>query len=813
MAYVEESHPVPELSRELDALIREASIADIVTSDSDLTERIADLRRRIVFSHPDLDFEKLLICANPHPRSGHMCDQYLGRHATNGEGLIVVENWRSDEPIETCITESLPDGQFHHADLSFEADRVVYSFCEDLEGNSRYQQHWIYETAIDGSWTRQLTGTERDPLTRGEGRETVVIEDWDPCYLPDGGIAFISTRAQSYGRCHGGRYVPAFLLYRMDGDGNEIQRLSYGEANEWDPAVLPDGRLVYTRWDYINRHDVVFQGLWTTHPDGTQTAHFYGSYSRSPCMTAEAQPIPGTNNAVLSTATAHHGYTNGSIMILDPAMGEDGPDPITRLTPEIPFPEAEPTQSWQTKNRAMAPWPINGTLSLCAYSENGAGGPYYIYLIDKFGGRELVYDNKVASAAMPVVPRQRPPVLPSSLPPSLALTYGSDPNVPDEGAFFVQDVYRNRHLTDENTIERGDIAAIRVNVILTQPTRDKWERGSVSNEVVKRPLGTVPVEPNGSVAFRAPANVPLQLQALDANGMAVMTMRSCVYLQPGETQTCIGCHEQRTETPPGGGGPVRIRDIKPSPGVDYDNQGFSFTRTVQPVLDQYCIDCHGLGRQTEEGRSAPRDYIFALPEATGERNDFQRMPVSYSALVSNARPRLAHRNSETTTSLPRDYFSHACPMPAMLLEGHRGVELPQEDFERIVTWLDMNCQCYGVYGCNREEQRKVDPDAEIAFRTHVADRFGEELAAQPLGALINFADVSQSRILMGPLSISQGGWEHISPAFTLVSDPAYQRMAELAAAVRDCLASEQDTLSRKEIIRQSLDAEGLIVAP
>ena len=114
-------------------------------------------------------------------------------------------------------------------------------------------------------------------MTRVGNRNTVLIEDFDPCYLPDGGIAFVSTRCQSFGRCHGGRYTPAYFLYRMDGDGKNIRPLSYGEANEWDPSVLADGRLIYTRWDYINRHDTIYQSLWTMRPDGTGTAHFYGN--------------------------------------------------------------------------------------------------------------------------------------------------------------------------------------------------------------------------------------------------------------------------------------------------------------------------------------------------------------------------------------------------------------------------------------------------------------------------------------------------------------------------------------------------------
>jgi len=716
-----------------------------------------------------------------------MCDQYLGRHTRKGKGLFVVTDWLTEMPLETNITAQLPEGYYHHPDLSFDGTRVAFAFC-DTTVDRQQKRHWIYEARIDGSGVRQITGTLADPMERVEGRKTVVIEDWDPCYLPDGGFAFISTRSQSYGRCHGGRYVPSFMLYRMNGDGGGIRRLSFGEANEWDPAVLPDGRIVYTRWDYINRHDTRFQSLWTTHPDGTATAHYYGNYSPSPCMIADSQPIPGTRK-VISTAMAHHGYTHGSIIIVDVSKGEDGAEPVTVLTPEIPFPEASynamewrlkaPVPVFASKNNqglksratAMAPYPVNDTLFLCCYAEDGRR--YSVCLIDTLGGREIVYTGDEVSAAIPVVPRQVPRAMPSDL---------ADGKVKPEGTLIVRDVYANRHVDEKHPLERGSIASLRVNLILTQPTRVHWNRGSVANEVIKRPLGTVPVNRDGSVALTAPSGVPLQLQALDTNGMAVMTMRSFIYLHPGETQSCIGCHENRRSTPLNAHEPdVPVRRLRPVPGVDYTDMAFSFTRTVQPVLDRYCIRCHGLGEAADDGRRPRSSFVFAFKagESQGHRK-YSEFPSSYRALLQGARPRLAHRNGETFTSVPRDYFSPTSRLPAMLLAGHHGVKLDADSLERIVTWLDLNSPCYGTYLPNREEQREPDPDAVAELRDYVGKLFGNALAAQPLGALVNPADLDESRLLRGPLPRNRSGWETIRPGYDSTADPRYIRMRELA---------------------------------
>ncbi|MEE8451845.1 MAG: hypothetical protein V3R99_08020 [Thermoguttaceae bacterium] len=790
LEYVQRSKPLPAEAKQLSALTGTVERAG-AEQFPELIEQLKTLRRRIILQHPDLQFEKLLVCKNHHPGPGHMCDQYLGRHARPGKGLFVVEDWLSDEPKETCITEDLPEGYYHHADLSYDATRVAFGFCNTTVEESRQQRHWIYEAAIDGSGTRQLTGTLRDQMQRVEDRKTVVIEDWDPCYLPNGSIAFTSTRSQSYGRCHGGRYVPAYILFGMDGDGSNIRRLSFGEANEWDPSVLGDGRLVFTRWDYINRHDTRYQGLWTTHPDGTRTAHYYGSYSTSPCMIAEAEAIPGTNK-IVATATDHHGYTQGSIIIIDVSQGEDGWEPLTVVTPEIAFPEARydvmhwmpklaaprvdssSTRGLVSRARAMAPYPINDTLFLCAYAPNG--GDYRICLVDTLGGREVIYDKDVCSAAIPIRPRLAPRVIPSGLP------QGPTEN---SGRLVIQDIYENRHATPEHPLQRGEIRSLRVNLVLTQPTRNHWARGSVSNEVIKRPLGTVPVDSKGSVAFEAPAGVPLQLQALDENGMAVMTMRSFIYLHPGETQTCVGCHEQRNSSPrPVAASGMKVHQLEPVPGVDYDDMAFSFTRTVQPVLDRHCIGCHGLGQTAEDGKKAPGSYVFSVDvdDSSDNPKRFDAMPTSYRQLLSHSGARLAHRNGETETSVPRDYFSPTSKLPPMLLAEHYGLTLDRESFARIITWLDLNSQCYGTYLPNREEQRIPDTAGEAALRTYVAGLFGTELATQPLGALVNPADLDESRILQAPLPTKHGGWAQITNGYTSPTDPRYTKMRDLASS-------------------------------
>jgi len=635
LAFVERAGRRPELAAELRQLERQIGGAGPDADWKQLYLKVRWLRRRIIMSHPLLAFDRLLINKRPPPLIGvasHMCDQYLGRWSEPGPGLCVLERWKERPRCRELLAGKLPTGCVMHPDLSFDAKRVIFAFCDhtvpgleawrdrpellvstmnpfraaELRGagpaarrqvlKSRLVQHvmraarrrfFIYELDLETGRVRQLTGTGDDLMAGWNDRQTALIEDFDPCYLPGGGFVFVSTRCQAYGRCHAGRYAPSYVLYRADRDGRNLQRISFGEVNEWEPSVLNDGRLIFCRWDYINRDNQPFESLWACRPDGTNVVHFYGNYTRNPCMVSEPRAIPGSHK-VVATACGHHCYTAGSIVVIDPDKGLDGLGPIKRITPELPMPEME---GWPQENYAT-PWPISEDLFLVAYAPDplGWGRParrpngYGIYLIDTLGGRELVYRDARNSCFSPIPLRPRP------APPRLPVIRKLGER---EGAFIIQNVYRSRPDV-EARIKRGSVRYLRVIRIYPQPAPGRAYSSAVANEVVKGIVGTVPVEPEGSVAFRAPADVPLLFQLLDKRGMAVMSMRSQVWVRPGEVLGCVGCHEPRhsaalTTLPAG----LRIRQLDPPAGPKYEG-GFSFARTVQPVLDRYCIRCHGV---------------------------------------------------------------------------------------------------------------------------------------------------------------------------------------------------------------------------
>ena len=483
------------------------------------------------------------------------------------------------------------------------------------------------------------------------------------------------------------------------------------------------------------------------------------------------------SDRVVATTAGHHTIQAGSLILIDRQVAEDGLEAIVRLTPEATFPESEPDSpvSYST------PFPLSADLFLAAFcpdplpasmAQYPRHDAYGIYLVDTLGGRELIYRDPEIScfAPMPVRPRPMPPVLQSLAP---------DTQPHASGVFRVQDIYRSTQ-----GIPRGTIRRLRVNEIIPQPAQRVPFSSVVRFEVLKRVVGTVPVDASGSVTFEAPAGVPLQFQALDENGMAVMSMRTFTYLQPGETAGCVGCHEPRTSTPaiqPSLATSAAVLKLEPPAGPRCPG-GLSFAKSVQPVLDRYCIDCHGLND------AAGKIDLLGTIDATEEKiaGSFRQLLCStaYASLTGDGQlVTIAQYGRETWYSRPKDYFAHAGTLHRLLFDNHEGVCLDPTSRQRIVDWLDLNAPCYGTYSFNKAAWRRPDPAGEKALREQIRRRFGDHLADQPFAALVNVALPAESRILKAPLAIEAGGWGQIEEgAWKNTDDPGYRKMRQLVEA-------------------------------
>jgi hypothetical protein len=499
----------------------------------------------------------------------------------------------------------------------------------------------------------------------------------------------------------------------VDRHGGEPRVISFHETHEWDPVVLHDGRIVYTRWDYVDRHAVHYQQLWSVRPDGSNVSIFYGNNTLNPVGVWEARPVPGTNQ-VMATAAAHHAMTAGSIISLDVSRGIDGLEPITRLTPDALFPESEfPVQHWHaTAGIEQSPevplsekrwpghcyrsaYPLSEDLFLAAYSfEPLIGEPHAnlpnmfgLYLVDRWGNKELLYRDPSIGSQWPV------PLRPRFRPPSLASTL--DPEGSETGTFFLHDVYESWPAVMRKDAEVSRLRIIQV-LPKTTPHSNNPRVGFANASPGKQVLGTVPVEPDGSAYFEAPARIPLAFQALDDRGMAIQTMRSLTYLQPGEHTSCVGCHEHRSSTPsPQQATLAQLRPAsKIAPGPD-GSRPFSYPLLVQPVLDKHCIGCH----QGDEAAGG----IALTGEPAGE------FTVSYQALAKlvpySEWKGTPQANHEPLTK-PNLFGARASDLAKLLLDGHEGVALDDAELDRLITWMDTNALFYGTFDPEDQQRQR-----------------------------------------------------------------------------------------------------------
>jgi hypothetical protein len=490
-----------------------------------------------------------------------------------------------------------------------------------------------------------------------------------------------------YVRCGGGpeRPVAVYTLHVMNPDGTRLQQISPFEMFEWTPSVDHAGRILYARWDYVDRHNMPYMSLWSTLPDGTNARAVFGNFTTNPHCFFEARSIPGSEKLIF-TASGHHAFTGGSLVLLDPRRAPDGEAAMSRLTPEVVFPEAE---GWPQTYFAN-PYPLSESHYLVAWSASplppgtprprwGMPGPpndLGLYLFDTFGNLTLLYrDPEISSMyPLPVRPRPKPPVISSPL----------DWAGRQQGRMLMLDVHEGLP-----SIPRGTVRALRLVGIpqKTHPTMNFPSIGITRDDPGKVVIGTVPVEEDGSAYFHVPSGVSFFLQALDAEGKAVQTMRSATYVQPGQTLTCIGCHEPRNTSPPVVNPLAAAREpsrITPGPEGSWP---LDFHKLVGPVLEARCLDCHEPGTDGAEFDLTPE--------------------VAYDALIGFGKPSLREHVQARYAqghSVAGACASTVSPLVKLLKEGHYDVKLQPNEWLRLYTWMDTYAQRQGSFGDDQEQR-------------------------------------------------------------------------------------------------------------
>lgn len=686
--------------------------------------------RRIVLSHPALAGRKIAFLKQRRTTQ-QMFHEYSGYYYNffnlHGGGVFVLEKPGVSMEITDLTAGKLPKGTFTSPALSLDGKTIYFAFSRVSEGDRPWEienppgtspvtfdskrlpappetaptefSYFMTTRRSFHLFAIETDGTQLRQITQG------IFDDTDPCELPDGRVAFMSTRRGGFIRCNSG-YEPleTSTLHAVDRDGSNLTQLSWHETDEWGPSLLPDGRIVYTRWDYVDRDATLFHGIWTCNPDGSNPTHLFGSYTTK--INAHYQPraIPGTRK-IVCLGGAHHANVGGTLLILDTAKldrnaeGEDSLEAVECLTPEIGFSEVG---GYWAQSFYHSPTPLSEDHFLVAFSYDplpGMGPGYYrdsycgLYYFDRFGNKELLYrDADISSVGPMLLPDAqgmppRPPVIPSNRNPELAAR--------EMGEFHLSSVYLSQFPFSEGR----KIKALRIFQLLPKTETCAGNRptlGFAYTTPARAYLGAVPVEEDGSACFRAPARRPLYFQAIDEEGRAVQGMRSNAYLQPGETRACVGCHE-----PVGKSVPFRSPSLasRRTPSEILPEKGLmagpmSFPAMIQPILDRRCISCHGEGNG--EGNGIPD----VLPDLRGMERE------TYSLSYENLRPYLRWyewgKNSiSLINSQPGEGGADGSPLTEILLdENHAAIwkeDGSDSDYRQILLWLDANSPFYGTY--------------------------------------------------------------------------------------------------------------------
>jgi len=756
-----------------------------------------------------------------------------------GGGLYVFTPDANGGKLRRLVDST--DGMITTADLSYDGKQIVFAWkrgglvmcrpiahIEDIDRSVSDNNYQVFRVNIDGTGLTQLTSGTHNNL--------------DPCWLPDGGIAFISDRKPAYAYCY---VVTSPVVYRMQSDGSKQKRLSANYLMDFTPSVLNDGRIIYTRWEYVDRAACPIQSLWALNPDGTGLTGVYGNRVISPGTFMDAQPVPGTNT-IIATATNHNGPCRGGIVVIDPSKGANAPEAVTLVTPEIDIYRPGGVYGNGLRGPYEKPFALgdekflvanNGTLELRDFDGHAAT------LLRPQGGMGFY-------SAQPVRPTPLPPILTGGMMDERVLL-PSDGSVSGAWAtIFMHDVHNGL----EPHVRRGQIKRIAVVQEVEKSTHTPQNnlrpdgRGMRNIAVfgfqfplvscgatyaAKKLWGFADVKADGSATFKVPSEVPIYFMALDAEGRALQRMRSFTHLMPGEVQGCVGCHADRNAVAPQLGARLNMREepqeLAPP---EWGAVGFSYAHIVQPVFDRYCTKCHNertspagvdlsgdktdffnvsydiLARTGTQAETRWRNHGSPI----GPRGDAQRGESPYASWIWTING-AGHNVLEIA---PGRWGSPASKLAEIIRSGHpdadgkRRVDVADADRRKVYLWLDLNVPYYGTSSSNHKTRlgsRRMYPAQLDATLKEVASRRcaechtkGKKISRKFYTRMLKPAN---NNFMLAPLAKAAGGTQRCGKAiFKSKDDPDYRKLLETFKPLQKLLAD-----------RPRADMEGFVVLP
>lgn len=709
-------------------------------NDKEAREKFEAVLREAALANPLLDFDQIaLIRRTMKRRSANWgfiglnsyTNDTITRNGWNNE-IAVLSHLRS-EPQLRSVYQHPEEAIMRDLDLHFDGDRIMFSSINE------HGQWAIFEVGLDGKNLRELTpNDQRD------------VNWFDSCYLPEEGVIISASTAGMQGLpCeNGGR--PMVNLYRVEcGSSDEpvptqkVRQLTFEQDSDWHPSLLQDGRVMYLRWEYTDVPHYMSRMLFSMQPDGRQQRAMWGSGSYFPTAFKNPRAVPNSS-WVVGVVSGHHAELGGlpeagRLLILNPQLGSKYPfrfDPqskewgkeldhlnifprvfpkeVTGCVQEIPgygrdvVGNVYDNQGGVGRYKFVYPYALSENYYLTSLRV-GNKGMFGIWLVDRFDNmiKILELPNDALFQPIPLIARERPPVRSD-------ITDSTD----KEGTMFITDVYMGGGLKG---VPRGTAKSLRIFSYHYgfRQSGGHESVGMVSSWDIKRILGTVPLEEDGSVMFKVPANTPISIQVLDEEGRALQLMRSWTICMPGEQQSCVGCHETPLDVTPA---KRVLASSKPPRSIEpwYGSaRPFGFEAEIQPMLDQNCVSCHNDVNKSERG------MISFEAHHTGS----WETDTAYAAL--NPFTWRPGPESDLDMLPPLDYHATVSELVQRLQKGHFGLEISKEVWDRLYTWIDLNVPYRGQWTNPTYEKRRqelallyadVDVNPELEYRNSLSTR-------------------------------------------------------------------------------------------
>ncbi len=704
-AYAEkypEAYPdAEETLKAIDAL--EATIL-AGQANAETARAFRELQKKVMLSHPAVDFDEILFINRPRGSKQGLFQNYQGNTAWNGDNNATLRGYQNkilrgpicqDMGEATVIRDS--SAYLGELCLDWDGEKILLSSGDEKTGP------WgIYEMNIDGSdWKKAF----EDPNPE--------VDYYDACYLPDGRIITTATVGFNGVPCvSGGDYVANLQL--IENDRKTARRITFDQDINWNPEVYPNGRVVFLRWEYTDSAHYFSRVLMTMNPDGSDQQEFYGSNSYWPNAIFYHQHIPGSSTKFVGIVTGHHGVPRkGELILFDVARGRIETQGAVQKFPFRGKPIENITKDQlvdHIKPFFLHPRPLNDELILASMQDDGAA-PWRVVLVDIYDNVLTLWEAPDANYYEPIPLKSRPH--PAYRPDMVDLSKKTC-NV------YMANVYRGQKTLDG--VPKGKVKKLRVFNYEYAPRHagGHYAIGMEGPWDVRVLHGTVDVEEDGSCMFEFPANTPLSVQPLDEEGRALQMMRSWLVGMPGETISCVGCHESQNAAAPAGLSTVASRkppqQIKPWYG---ERRGWSFDREVQPVLDRKCVGCHN-------GNAVAKTKIGTpIPDFSFRQNVWSGFSGAYIALHPYVRRNGPEGDYHVLT--PLEFHTSTSELIQMLKKGHKGVTLTNEEWDRLYTWIDLNVPYFGTWTERGANQHYIKSRREYEKRLAALDYDPEKI--------------------------------------------------------------------------------------